>query len=326
VTPIITTPPLVLPTAPQLATPQIIVHPIDEERLLASMFPAWIQRAFHKHKEGIEELAIDYGKPLIIRQNSEIKVIYNNDAPISKDDLEFINNKVPGGFRADNRAGIEGTVHRISAVRDRYQTLVGVTIRIGRFIEGVAEGLRDKMLANPSLLVVGAPGSGKSTFLRDAIRIIGQVYFNQLVLVDTSNELGGDGMIAHPRLGLVRRIQVPSPEKQPKTLLEAVGNHSPKAVAVDEIGVHGDIPIIASAHGSNLKDVMQNPVLYPVLGDYNPISQKRSQNTTFKTALEIHSKGVYKYYPDLEAVVDCFARGEDYRELGELIDTTMRLN
>jgi stage III sporulation protein SpoIIIAA len=317
---------------------------IDGRQDVLLIMPPWIQKLFMRLEDGLEELAIDYGSLLCIRSHGVVRLFKSNSEEvfnptrddiekwrlegmtISKHDVDYIKHKLPGGFRSDGRCGLEGTVHRISSIEDREHRITGVSIRIGRFITGVAEPLRENLIKKPSFLVVGKPGSGKSTFLRDAIRILGTVYYNQVVAVDTSNELGGDGMMAHAGLGTVRRIQVGSPDKQRKVLMQAVGNHSPKIIIVDEIGVNNDIDvietigvrgidIIASAHGWDAKDVMGNPDLHPILGGFNADQGKRKRNATFKQILEIRGKNDYWLYPDTNAVVDAFARGENIFEL-----------
>jgi stage III sporulation protein SpoIIIAA len=197
--------------------------------------------------------------------------------PVSRDELEYVIGQV-GTFRRHNRAGIEQTLHRLSLIRDRYGDPLGITIRVGRHLPGVAEALRD-LLADDreSLLLIGPPGSGKTTLLRDAARIVAERVGPAVMIVDSHNEIGGDGKLAHPAIGAARRMPVPDTVTQHDILLEAVRNHFPAVVIIDELGSRPEaeaartvasrgVRLIATAHGHHLEDIVGNPELTGLVG------------------------------------------------------------
>jgi len=178
----------------------------SEIQILLNYLPGTIRRH-------IERRIFDSLVEIVVDLNRQVQLRFHGDYLLlphwaTQADLEFIVQRV-GLFRSDNRAGIEGTLHRISAIRNRYQDLVGVTMRIGRHLAGVAEPLRPTLARGESLLILGPPGSGKTTLLRDLTRIASTDLRRRVVVVDTSNEIGGDGNVPHPAIGTARRIQVP---------------------------------------------------------------------------------------------------------------------
>jgi stage III sporulation protein AA len=274
--------------------------------------------------EHLEEVAMDLGRPLALRRGGKHVLM---EREVSKDDLHYLVHRI-GGFREDGRTGLERTVHRIAAIRDRYGEMVGASIRLGRFVHGVAEPLRPYLSGKVGLVVIGPPGSGKTTLLRDVVRIVGEAIGPRCIVVDTSNEIGGDGRIPHPGIAPARRIQVPSPEVQARTLMQALANHGPEVMVVDEIGYHGDVAVIqtiarrgvgliATAHGESLQDLLENPVLYPLLGDLDMEAKKRRSRPVFKVGVEVRARGVYRVYADLSAAIDGALEG---REVGETLE------
>ena len=182
-----------------------------------------------------------------------------------------------GTFGDDNRAGIERTLHRISAIRNRTGKIVGLTCRIGRAVYGTIEIIDDFVESGRSILIMGRPGIGKTTMLREAARVLADDLGKRVVVVDTSNEIAGDGDIPHPAIGKARRMQVRTPSLQHEVMIEAVENHMPQVIVIDEIGTELEaqaartiaergVQLIGTAHGNNLDNLMLNPTLSDLIG------------------------------------------------------------
>lgn len=195
---------------------------------------------------------------------------------ISRQELEAAQAAV-GEFGGDNRAGIEGTLHRISAVRSRKGVIVGLTCRVGRAVTGHVDMVRDLLPYGESILFLGRPGVGKTTVMREIARVLADELHKRVVIVDTSNEIGGDGDIPHPAIGGARRMQVPEPSLQHKVMVEAVENHMPEVVIVDEIGTEAEalacrtiaergVMLVGTAHGERLENLIKNPILCDLVG------------------------------------------------------------
>jgi len=292
---------------------------MDDLALLLRVLPGWVQEEVRREGEGgLEEVVMDLERPLVLRYRGGEKVL---ERRVSKEDLHHVVHRVHG-FREDNRTGIERTLHRISCVRDRYGEIVGLTVRVGRAVVGAAEFIRDVVLGG-SVLFVGPPGSGKTTLLRDAARILSERLGTKVVVVDTSNEIGGDGKVPHPAIGKARRIQVPEPSVQAKVLMQAVANHGPAAIVIDEIGFHGDVDavvtiarrgvqMLATVHGSELRDVVENPHLAPLLGGIaqSGAARRRLAPPVFGSLVEVVGRDRVVVHKDLAASVDAVLRGE----------------
>jgi stage III sporulation protein SpoIIIAA len=287
----------------------------DDLEALFRVLPHRVVAALEGRHHDLEEMKLRVGRTLFVNWGGEYRAL---EYRVSAEDIACVVDYI-GGFRGDGRAGIDGTVHRISEMRDRYDTCVGVTVRVGRFVVGVAEPLRD-LLEQPllKLLIVGAPGVGKSTLLRDTVRIIAERYSASVLIVDTSGEIAGSGRVAHPGIGQADMSQVSSPEGQAEVIRKAVANHNAKMLVVDEIGYHGDAAVletmgrrgtglIASAHGITLADVAFNPALDRVLGRPNPRGKRRAPST-FQVIVEVPRKGVYRVHLNADAALD-LARG-----------------
>jgi stage III sporulation protein SpoIIIAA len=297
----------------------------EMERLL-NQLGAWIQDEVKACGDGetdsLEEIAIDIGKPVVVRRNRQY--FTREDAVklqiVKEADLTYIMNRL-GEFRDDNRIGIEGTLHRVSVMRDENKSPTGLTIRFARAIYGVAECLRPLLLSSQGILVIGAPGTGKTTLLRDIVRILAEKLQSGLVVVDTSNEIGGAGMIAHPMLGLARRMKVPSKAVQYAIILEAVGNHGPDTLVIDEIKntlevdslldvSQRGVNLVATVHGRNIHQPIRNRVINPLLGQPNLITGELESEPIFETAVVVVEKGLYHVYTDLVNTIPCLIRGE----------------
>ena len=263
-----------------------------------------------------------------------------SDEPVSKELLDIVTEDL--SFGEDNRAGLPGTLHRISAIRDRQGKIVGLTCRVGRAIYGTAKIIADLLTSGRSILMLGRPGLGKTTRLRDAARLLSTTYKKRVIIVDTSNEIAGDGATPHPAIGRSRRMQVPSPDRQAHIMIEAVENHTPEVIVIDEIGDRRDVEaartiaergvqLIATAHGSTIGSIIDNPMLSDlvggcqtvVLGDDEAKKRgcsksvvERKHEPTFDVVIEIIDFDTMAIYPDVGAAVDAYlAKKPIVREL-----------
>src|SRR6185436_17575426 len=242
-------------------------------------------------------------------------------------------------FTEDNRAGIERTLHRISALRNRRNQIIGLTCRVGRAVYGTVDVLRDMIDSGKSLLLLGRPGIGKTTLLRESARVLSTELHKRVIVVDTSNEIAGDGDIPHPGIGTSRRMQVPRPDLQHSVMIEAVENHMPEVIVIDEIGTEAEsqaartiaergVQLIATAHGNSLDNLLMNPTLSDLLGGIHAVTlgdeearRRGTQKTvlerkappTFDTLVEIRSRDEFSIFHETASVVDSFLRGRSVR-------------
>jgi stage III sporulation protein SpoIIIAA len=248
------------------------------------------------------------------------------------DDLQHIIDRI-GEIGDDNRAGIARTLHRISAIRNRKGRVVGLTLRVGRAVYGTADIIRDIIASGQSVLILGRPGVGKTTMLREAARILADE--KRVVIVDTSNEIAGDGDIPHPAIGRARRMQVATPSLQHEVMIEAVENHNPEAIVIDEIGreleaqaartiAERGVQLIGTAHGNALDNLLMNPTLSDLIGGIESVTlsdeearRRGTQKTvlerrappTFEVLIEIQDFQRLAVHPDVALAVDAMLRG-----------------
>ena len=308
---------------------------IDEELLkLLEVLPPRVKQSLLKHPDvnRLIEVVLDLGKPSEAR--FEGKVFYVPGDMVSQEDIDFVVGKV-GQFSGDNRAGIERTLHRISCMRSRTSKIIGLTCRVGRVIYGTNDIIRDVIESGKNTLFMGPPGIGKTTKLREAARVLSDQFNKRVVVVDTSNEIAGDGDIPHPGIGKARRMQVAAPELQHKVMIEAVENHMPEVVIVDEIGTEAEaaacrtiaergVQLIGTAHGNSIENIVSNPTLSDLVGGIQSVilgdeeakrrhTQKaileRKAPPTFDIAIEIRERDKFAIYQDVAKAVDTLLRG-----------------
>lgn len=283
--------------------------------------------------EDVIEIVLDIGRPPEIR-HADGKIEYLGANDISYEDICHITSQVQE-FTSDNRSGIPGTLHRISAIRNRQGKVVGLTCRIGRVVTGTISCIKDICLQNKSILFLGRPGVGKTTKLREISRLVADELGKRVVIVDTSNEIAGDGDTPHPAVGHARRMQVRQPEYQKDIMIEAVENHTPEVIVVDEIGTEAEaqaartiaergVMLIATAHGNSLESLIKNPTLSDLVGGIQSVtlgddeakrrsSQKtvleREKQPTFDIVIEILDRNTLAVYKDTAEAVDYILRG-----------------
>ena len=308
---------------------------IDDLDALLAALPPEIVRAVHEltDVESVIEVVLDLGRQPEARfPDGEVTLL---DREISEADLAYVVDHI-GTFGDDNRAGIERTLHRISAIRNRSGKIVGLTCRIGRAVYGTIEIIADFVETGKSILIMGRPGIGKTTMLREAARVLADDFAKRVVVVDTSNEIAGDGDIPHPAIGKARRMQVRTPSLQHEVMIEAVENHMPQVIVIDEIGTELEaqaartiaergVQLIGTAHGNNLDNLMLNPTLSDLIGGIQSVTlgdeearRRRTQKSvlerkappTFDVVIEIQDRDRVLVHADVAETVDSLLRGD----------------
>ncbi|HZL15646.1 MAG TPA: AAA family ATPase, partial [Verrucomicrobiae bacterium] len=308
---------------------------IDDLDALLGALPAEIVAAIHALPNQTEliEVVLDLGRvPEARFPDSEVTLL---DREVTEADIALVVEKI-GSFGDDNRAGIERTLHRISAIRNRAGKIVGLTCRIGRAVYGTIEIIGDFVESGKSILIMGRPGIGKTTMLREAARVLADDLGKRVVVVDTSNEIAGDGDIPHPAIGKARRMQVRTPSLQHEVMIEAVENHMPQVIVIDEIGTELEalaartiaergVQLIGTAHGNNLDNLMLNPTLSDLIGGIQSVTlgdeearRRRTQKSvlerkappTFDVIVEIQDRERVMVHADVGETIDAMLRGD----------------
>lgn len=247
--------------------------------------------------ESLVEVVLDYGRPAEARYHNRVDRFA--DILVSEHDIEIVSKSL-GEFGTDNRAGIERTLHRISAIRNRHGKTVGLTCRVGRALEGTIDIIDDIVRSGQSILLLGKPGVGKTTKLREIARVLSDEALRRVVIIDTSNEIAGDGDVPHPGIGFARRMQVRVAAEQHNVMIEAVENHMPEVIVIDEIGNEQEaaaartiaergVQLIGTAHGQTLENLMLNPTLADLIGGIQAVTlsdAEAQRRGTQKTVLE----------------------------------------
>lgn len=305
----------------------------DDLNKLLEVLPTPIRVRVERHpqREALIEVVMDLGRRPEARFPGRAE--YLSDAPILQSDLDDCIAKV-GDFGGDNRAGIEQTLHRISAIRNRRGEVIGLTCRVGRAIFGTIGMIRDLVESGKSILMLGRPGVGKTTALREIARVLADELEKRVVIIDTSNEIAGDGDVPHPAIGRARRMQVARPELQHQVMIEAVENHMPEVIVIDEIGTELEalaartiaergVQLVGTAHGNRLENLIKNPTLADLIGGIQSVTlgdEEARRRGSQKSVLE------RKAPPTFDIAVEMLERQRwvVHEHVGETIDSLLR--
>jgi stage III sporulation protein SpoIIIAA len=304
----------------------------DDLHALLGVLPPHINEAVVKanNSDNLLEIILDLGRcPTARFVDGEVSL---SDDEVTRGEIDMVVSGI-GEFDADNRAGLERTLHRISAIRNRRGHIVGLTCRVGRAVYGTIDIIQDLIESGRNILILGKPGIGKTTMLREAARILAEK--KRVIIVDTSNEIGGDGDVPHPAVGNARRMQVSKPSLQHEVMIEAVENHNPEVIVIDEIGreleaaaartiAERGVQLIGTAHGRTLENLLLNPTLSDLVGGIESVTlsdeearRRGTQKTvlerrsppTFDVLIEIQDRDRLSVHPDVAAAVDMLVRG-----------------
>ncbi|NEQ21476.1 MAG: AAA family ATPase [Microcoleus sp. SIO2G3] len=319
----------------------------DDLQKLLDILPEQIRLSVEQHpqRDSLIEVVMDLGRFPEVRFPG--KAEYLSEMPITQEQLNYCVERV-GHFSGDNRAGIERTLHRISAIRNRPGEIIGLTCRVGRAIFGTIGMIRDLVETGQSILMLGRPGVGKTTALREIARVLADDLHKRVVIIDTSNEIAGDGDIPHPAIGRARRMQVARPELQHQVMIEAVENHMPEVIVIDEIGTELEalaartiaergVQLVGTAHGNQIENLIKNPTLSDLVGGIQAVTlgddearRRGSQKTvlerkappTFEIAVEMLERQRWVIHESVSDTVDELLRNRQPNPQVRMVDDT----
>ena len=300
----------------------------DLDKLLEKL-PGFVKKHVNQHpqKKKIIEIIIDLGRRPEARFPTGPE--YLSQKIISWQDMDYIIKRI-NGFSNENRAGIEHTLHRISCIRNRQFLIVGLTCRIGRAIFGSICLARDLLESGKSILILGKPGVGKTTVIREMARVLSDEMEKRVIIIDTSNEIAGGSDIPHSAIGKARRMQVSQPNFQHQIMIEAVENHMPQVIIIDEIGTELEalaacaiaekgVQLIGTTHGNCLENLVKNPSLVNLIGGIQYVTlsdeeakRRKTQKTilerktypTFPIAIEINEQNSWTIHENVQVSID----------------------